>query len=270
MIWFNCDVPGTQPPPDDPIGNSTVALLVHEANRREHINGAILSVHKNTPIQWPLYVIYASIARDPIMAPWIKGLPFNEVLKSAGRSVIYREMNDAYYGHSQNTPAMDVEFWKQFSEDFLFFFHADSGMCHPPNFPYNLSDFFNFDYVGAPWSGPGRAYQTSTVYVGNGGFSIRNRTFMIECIQRGHRNDGISLLEPEDYYFALCAQRFGRFCSYDIARYFAIETVDEPPEGSFGYHGEHCPWGCNQDRVDRWLKMCPETSYVFVNGTCCH
>jgi len=133
----------------------------------------------------------------------------------------------------------------------------------------NSQIFFAFDYVGAPWLG--REYQGSIVYVGNGGFSLRNRTFMLDCIDRAYRHDGLKLEGYEDYFFALCAQKFGRHSNVDIARYFGVESYPPHVEGSFSFHAlcRYGLWTPSTFFVNEWLKRCPESQFHFKNGNSC-
>jgi len=123
--------------------------------------------------------------------------------------------------------------------------------------------------VGAPWSG--RNFLDTFVYCGNGGFSLRNVSFMIHCLENSKILDNNGPSEPEDYYFAYCAQLFGTPTPFELARYFSIETIDSPD--ALGLHaicsyGRHL--GCNKDWVKNWLTKCPESSSLFrLNGTVC-
>jgi len=151
--------------------------------------------------------------------------------------------------------------------NFSFFFHYDAALCSPKDKPYPLEFYLHWDYVGAPWGG--RGYNGLTVWTGNGGFSLRNLSLAIHCIENCHKVDGYHPSAPEDYFFAYCAQLFGHACPYDYSKYFAIETEDS--DVALGVHGI-CTYarhfGCNKDWMNRWLSKCPDSSYLFPGGTC--
>jgi len=242
----------------------TTALLLIDGSINGGTNGAIISVLKNTPTSWPLYVYHAPKNKDSYHKIWLSDLQFNKLAKDQNRPVIYRELAEKYYRQSQNILALDPTFWKAFSEDFIFLFQSDSSMCAPPELPYKIEDFLNFDYVGAPWSPPS-AVSGNTIFVGNGGFSLRNRTHMITCIENHVGRYPVS----EDMFFADCTLRTGRYTPRNIARYFSVESTFPHPSGALGIHGI-CHYGkhlgCNKTWVNNWLKQCPESEFLFANG----
>lgn len=90
--------------------------------------------------------------------------------------------------------------------------------------------FLDYDYIGAPWPGPGRV-------VGNGGFSLRSRRLF----------DALASIEvadphPEDHCIAVTLRtdlesRHGiRFAPADLAARFAFEHA-RPAQPTFGFHG---------------------------------
>jgi len=180
------------------------------------------------------------------------------------------EMPTRYYRQTQNVAASDKLFWNLFKEDWIFLFQSDSSMCSHPTF--YLKDFFRFDYVGAPWrqypphdnEGNGAGYLSSRVYVGNGGFSLRNRTWMIFCL------DNFGFAPPEDTFFAYCTERLGRAATTHQAKFFSVEQIPTP-EGAIGIHGVcayNMPHGCDRNWVQNWLTTCPESEFMFPNGKC--
>jgi hypothetical protein len=136
---------------------------------------------------------------------------------------------------------MNLKFWKEqlingTDSDMILFVQSDSVLCH--YFDINL--WAHFAYVGAPWGKGGLwpsscdtirnqwrlwAPQCSLLNpdlvlprfcnqghggaVGNGGFSLRNRTWMIRAIETcptqysGLESFSITTTTPEDFYFSV-------------------------------------------------------------------
>ena len=94
----------------------------------------------------------------------------------------------------------------------------------------NIYHFLQYDYVGAPWSG-GIDDPLSTDAVGNGGFSLRNRSAMIRLLEENpYPNNGIQ----EDTYISGLAKYkppLNKACA------FSMESI--PCWDSFGLHA---PW----------------------------
>eukprot|EP01124_Arcella_intermedia_P023016 TRINITY_DN3560_c0_g1_i3.p1 TRINITY_DN3560_c0_g1~~TRINITY_DN3560_c0_g1_i3.p1 ORF type:complete len:372 (+),score=73.78 TRINITY_DN3560_c0_g1_i3:106-1221(+) len=257
-------------PEVEEMSTKSVALVIMEGAQRQGIDGAILSVIKNTPYNWPLYVIFPK-TRVAHFGPWIESLSFNQLAKEQQRPVTLRDMPDKYYGQSQNTPASDQDFWNSFTEEWILLFQADSSMCGHPTI--HLKDFFKYDYMGAPWrqfshwdnEGNGADYYGHRVWTGNGGFSLRRRAWMIECLNRG------GFRAPEDTFFALCTQQHGKAASTHEAMPFSSEQI-ATPGGALGIHGictYRFSWGCDPNWVGEWLRTCPESAFLFPNNNRC-
>jgi len=120
--------------------------------------------------------------------------------------------------------------------DFALFMQSDGFIINPKLFDLN---FFNYDYIGAPW--PMNLFGTHPPIVGNGGFSLRSQKMLQTGLQ-------ISKLQfNED--FEICITNQSLFhdmgCKYapvELAKKFSIENrLDEDHQLStcFGFHGRN-------------------------------
>lgn len=123
---------------------------------------------------------------------------------------------------TMNTMMLSTWFWELFAEEFVFVFQSDAMMCSSTH--RSVYDFVRFDYVGAPWLGDS---PDKPAPCGNGGFSLRKRSTMKQCIAMakdlcGKRPDeedesttrgtmhvsseyhARMCLGPEDLFFAYC------------------------------------------------------------------
>jgi Protein of unknown function (DUF5672) len=124
-------------------------------------------------------------------------------------------------------------FWSSLPETILIF-QSDAFLLRP-----GIDEFTGFDYVGAPWKWAYESeYMTLFRVGGNGGFSLRKRSKMLEIINRlpfGQvYNDPVFNLEPglgppEDMYFAYGIGRLGGHVPElpDQLR-FCVETMFHP------------------------------------------
>ena len=102
---------------------------------------------------------------------------------------------------------MTENFWNNFTGKKLLLYQEDTYL-----FNGNINNFLEYDYVGASWP----INQDDNSYgVGNGGFSLRDRDKMIECIKKINPNKDIILVKstinfmknsnnyhiPEDVFF---------------------------------------------------------------------
>lgn len=110
------------------------------------------------------------------------------------------------------------------TETFLLF-QTDSMILNPSK----IGKFLKYDYVGAPWKDA----------VGNGGFSLRKKSKMIEIIQKVPY-----LGQAEDLYF--CKQTTVPLYrpSIEEAKEFSVEQFFHPTP-----FGTHQPWVCKDSKL---------------------
>ena len=135
-------------------------------------------------------------------------------------------------------------FWNQFYGEKILIYQEDSYLFHTKN----IDQFLVYDYVGAPWP----INQDDNLYgVGNGGFSLRTKSKMIEVIEKVKIEDLVinkstlnymkntnSFVLPEDVYFSksLIDYNIGKVANRDIASQFSQETLQsENPLGGHNF-----------------------------------
>lgn len=135
------------------------------------------------------------------------------------------------------------DFWNNFKGEKLLLYQEDTYLFHSNN----IEKFLDYDYIGASW--PER--QDDNINgVGNGGFSLRSKSKMIECITRvdpfKDLKLGISTINymrssnndfiPEDVFFSKSMLDFniGKVASRNIANQFSQET--QPCVNPIGGH----------------------------------
>lgn len=141
-------------------------------------------------------------------------------------------------------------FWDNFYGEKILIYQEDSFLFHSEN----IDVFLEYDYVGAPW----KTEQDDNSYgVGNGGFSLRSKSKMIEVIEKikpeklfigeftkAYMNYTDSYILPEDVYFSksLIDYNIGKVATREIASKFSQECLksDNPIGGhNFYLAGEH-------------------------------
>ena len=156
---------------------------------------------------------------------------------------------------------MTVDFWNNFKGEKLLIYQEDTILFHN-----KIEPFLKYDYIGAPWP----ITQDDNIYgVGNGGFSLRSRNKMIECIQKVKPAElklGKSTIEyikntkstiiPEDVYFskALIDNKIGIVSKRSDALKFSQET-----QQSINPMGGHQYWLSNNYTV-------PVTSLKLIDN----
>lgn len=95
------------------------------------------------------------------------------------------------------------------------------------------NEFFNYDYIGAPWVMRGRV-------VGNGGFSLRSKK-LLEIVSQLMKKENFTIKMPEDFIISgylkeTLIKNFNiKFPSIEIADKFSVEDLGKWT-GQFGFH----------------------------------
>jgi hypothetical protein len=124
-----------------------------------------------------------------------------------------------------------TKFWENLKGTKILLYQEDTML-----FKNNIDEFLKYDYVGAPWP----KNQDDNLYgVGNGGFSLRTKSKMIQCIKKVKPENLIlgnstkrymkytnSTFVPEDVYFSksLIENKIGKVAKRNVAIKFSQET----------------------------------------------
>lgn len=120
-----------------------------------------------------------------------------------------------------NLMMRSFEFYSYIQTEYFLVAQTDSMILNK----HLLNEFlFKYDYVGAPWTNH---------RVGNGGFSLRRKSKMIEIMEKQNFNYHL----PEDVYFSQCKVVKVSLPNYETAKRFSIENVFS--NDSFACHQ---PW----------------------------
>lgn len=119
-----------------------------------------------------------------------------------------------------NSLLKSIEFWESFEEEHILIFQSDSFMLES-----NIDFFLQFDYIGAPWNWSydpnfkDPRYPDLSIFKngGNGGFSLRKKSKMIEILSKIDTSTYINedmLIAPHLDYIDI-----------DIKKKFCVETI---------------------------------------------
>ena len=134
-------------------------------------------------------------------------------------------------------------FYNEIKTEHFLLFQTDTMLF--PRYNDNLQEFFQYDYVGAPWD------NIRYGGVGNGGLSLRRKTKMLEIM------DTVKYCgEPEDIYFCNNILVPMHRPSMEDAGRFSVEEVFHP--NSFGCHK---PWGRGFDK--KLFAAYPEVATLY-------
>jgi len=137
----------------------------------------------------------------------------------------------------------NYQLYREIQTDYILLFQTDTMVF--PRYKDNLNEFFNYDYVGAPWNNDRYGG------VGNGGLSLRKKSKMLEIMDTVTYSG-----EPEDIYFCNNILVDLHRPTMEQAKRFSVEEVFYPQ--SFGCHQ---PWERGFDK--ELLEAYPEVITLF-------
>lgn len=119
--------------------------------------------------------------------------------------------NKKHKHRSINSLLKQETFWETIEAESIFFIQPDGVVCRN-----GIDEFLKYDYVGAPWS-----HRPDGLVQGNGGMSLRKRSFMLDCLKNYHKHDN----DPEDVYFSNCAKDRGVSADLANSKRFGMEAI---------------------------------------------
>lgn len=140
-----------------------------------------------------------------------------------------------------NEMLLDATFWNRFQGEKLLVYQEDTCLFHG-----DIEPFLEYDYIGAPWP---KGQEENSLLVGNGGFSLRSKSKLLECLAQvapqtlelpesveAIRKE-VGLTSPaEDVYFSrvMIEEGLGTVAPWDVARSFSQES--QKSESPLGGH----------------------------------
>ena len=122
-----------------------------------------------------------------------------------------------------NKLLLTEDFWNNFIGEKLLIYQSNTIIFHN-----NINQFLEYDYVGALWT---RKYNNLTK-VGNGGFSLRSKKIMLECLNKVNK---INYSYNEDIWYTqqMVKLKIGKLADEQTAQIFSQEHVksDNPLGG---------------------------------------
>lgn len=170
------------------------------------------NVHYHLPDSWRIQIFHGKGNHQFIVKSSLKPL-----IKS--QRIILTQMNTTYGRERTSELLTDRNFWNQVLGEKVLIFQIDSIMCS--NSRHKIDEYLQYDYIGAPWDPSWFSYGTEQL-VGNGGFSLRTRSKILELLDRIRYNGSM----PEDVWYSKHLPLVkARIAPREIAKTFAVETV---------------------------------------------
>ncbi|CAF3698472.1 unnamed protein product [Rotaria sordida] len=220
-----------------------IAVLV-EFRTVDHIIAIVHNVNHHIPSTWPIQIFHGKDNED-----FIKNSTLAPLIASG--KIFLTFMDQVYDRARTNQLLTNPIFWQCVRGEKILFFQIDSVMCS--NSPHKITDFLQYDYIGAPWDLSFFSFNKQ-YRVGNGGFSLRSRSKILALLALISYDSRI----PEDVWYAQNLHRVnGSIPSIEIAKTFSVESMYYARP--LGVH--RFPWNC-RFRADL-ANTCPESMLIM-------
>lgn len=215
-----------------------VAVIV-EPREHKYLVPVVHNVIENVPTYTKIQIFHGSKNLDFIKTHFDKQIKSNKIILT---DLKVENLSIEKY----NLLLTSREFWNSINGEHILIFQTDSCMCS--NASNKIEDFLKYDYVGAPWG------HIPNSNGGNGGFSLRKKSKMLEIINNHAYNN-----LPEDLYFSNHCKNLP---SREVSKKFSVEGIyyDAPI-------GVHKPWALlnkiSKNDLAQFRQKCPAISTIF-------
>jgi len=201
----------------------TVILIEPRLKMQKALEFVTNNVLDNLPASWRL-IVFPGEENKKEVTEFVNSLPQGKLSRVTVKDLGLKTMNIQEY----NELMMSDKILNEIPTEVFLIVQTDSLICRDGK--HLLEKFMKYDYVGAPWKGSNT--------LGNGGFSLRRKSKMLEimkkCPPNGHNEDG--------FYSTGCEAAVASKPTAEEAEEFSVETTYTGKQ-PFGVHKawEHMP-----------------------------
>jgi hypothetical protein len=211
----------------------TVILIEPRLSMQPALEFVTKNVLVNLPTEWSL-IIFPGEENIQAVKVFVDGLPPEQKARASIKDIHLTNMNITAYNELMISPTI----LNEIPTEVFLVVQTDSMIC--PEGASLLPKFMKYDYVGAPWA----EWRT----VGNGGFSLRRKSAMLNILDKCH-----NIKNNEDGFFSAgCEGARPYKPSVEEAEAFSVETLFNGKQ-TFGVHKS---WPYLHDRTSELEGMC--------------
>ena len=190
--------------------------IIVEPRTHPALNFVLKNVNKHLSYEWDIIVVHGNKNKEYV----------EKIVANISPRIKLHNLNiDNLTVADYNKLLTSRSFYDIIPTEMFLVFQTDSMICNSTD--VSIDEFMEYDYVGAPFA-------HINGEVGNGGFSLRRKSKMLEILEKCPYKDSV----PEDVYFSdtfnECKEVHVKKPSREIASRFSNES--EMTEISFGIH----------------------------------
>jgi len=215
--------------------DSLATAIIIEPRKHRALAFVVRNVLENLPTNWNVRIYHGTAN-----AEFVENLLTQDLADLRIRITVDNlKVADLPSARAYSQILLSREFTEAIPTETFLVFQTDSMIN--PNFKHLIHKFMKYDYVGAPWKHGG---------VGNGGFSLRKRSKMLEILKSFPPNP---MIDHEDILFSSGSKLVRPLKpSAEEAKEFSMETIYTDR-----FFGIHRAWTYHQDRISDMCLACP-------------
>jgi hypothetical protein len=152
-----------------------------------------------------------------------------------------------------------TKFWEDCGGEKVLLFQSDTALCSGSK--HQISDFMEYDFIGAPWPEFSWWLKPGQIPVGNGGLTLRSKSLMLKVLQQ-HSWDNTTM---EDVWFSdMIQQHFpgSNVAPVAVAKRFSVES-----QFALAPFGVHVPQRfLSAAQLKLLYPACPEAALIEKHG----
>jgi hypothetical protein len=227
--------------------NAEYTAIIIEPRKHRALEFVLRNALTNLDNRWNIIVFHGNLNKE-----YVENILNNNLKDYKDRIKLHNLNVDDLTFYSYSALMLDKKFYDNIPTEYFLVFQTDSLIISKNK--DKIYDFLKYDYVGSPWKFTEGKHENLNEQVGNGGFSLRKKSKMLEIIDKcrdSWNNDG------EDRFFCMpCNNIAINKPSFEEAQKFGSETLLNAE--SFGIHK---PWVYNS--LEKVLEVFPEVNELF-------
>jgi hypothetical protein len=209
--------------------------LIIEPRKHKALAFVLKNVLENLDDEWNVILYHGRLNED-----YVKNIVKNKLSQYASRISLIKLEVDNLTKAQYSEIMLNKEFILLIPTETFLIFQTDSMIN--PKYKDLLYTFLKYDYVGAPWKNKN---------IGNGGFSLRKKSKMLECLSFSVN------IDYEDAWFSNDIHKLYK-PPYELACLFSIETIY-----SKVFFGIHSAWHYHESKLEEMCANCPGLSELI-------
>ena len=231
-------------------GNIKYSAVIVEPREHKALPFVLNNILENLSDEWNLIIMHGNLNKE-----YIDNIIENKLNRYKNRIKCISIKKDGLTKEEYNQFIVSDEYFNAIPTDTFLRVETDS-MINPKN-KNRINDFLKYDLVGAPWDFPHDRNHILNGIVGNGGFTLRKKSKMLEILAACKYPYTDKSFASENTFISNCNSITVNKPTFEEAKKFSSETAIDSE--SFGLHK---PW-VHHKNIDELDALFPGVKELY-------